>query len=215
MTIEEFHIDVRRSLNPGQGRYFTPLEIDSAINKSILDHFKDDYKRYEETQEITDTLGFFKKFIQIDVVSGSITFPDDFIHTSEIEAVLSDSSTRPFVEIKDSSWSRRKNSKGFGPTPLFPMCRQYENKMEVLPISGPVVVSKVNLWYLRRPAVAKYNFDEVMGYGFAYKDSGSVQVDWPEIDHSRILLKALGYLGIPTQNTMSIQAEQIKKASGA
>lgn len=218
MTVEEFHIDIRTTLNEGQGRYFSPLQIDSAINKGILDHFKDEYRMFEETQEITDTLGFFKSYSQQTVASGQVTIPADFHHITELEAVLSDNTVKPLTLIKDGEWARKKDSKGFPANALYPVGRQNSNKIDVLPLTatGIVGVSKVNIYYLRKPAVAKFNFTEAGGnYGFVYNNSGSVQVDWPSIDHNRILLKALGYLGIPIQNQVVIQSEQIKRPSGA
>lgn len=209
-------------LNEGQGRYFTPIQIDSAINKGVMDHFKDEYKIFEDTQEVTDTLGFFKAYSQVTVSAGQVTIPDNFHHLTNTEAVLSDASVKPLVLVRDGEWANKKNSKGFPATALYPVGRQNGNKIDVLPLvpslsPGDIVgVVKVNLYYLRKPAVAKFNFTEAPNnYGFVYQDSGSTQVDWPSIDHNRILLKALGYLGIPIQNPTVIQSEQIKRPSGA
>lgn len=215
MTIDQFHSAIRELMNPGQGRYFPPETIDIAINNSIKDFYRVDYVHFEETQEITDTLGFFKAFAQSVVSNGNIDLPGDFFHATDTEAVLSDSTQAPLTMIKDGFWTIRKNSNGFPPTATYPIGRQFARKIEVLPVVslGVVGVASINLHYLRKPAEVKFNYDESAGYGYVYVAAGSVDPDWPEIDHPRILMKALGYLGIPVQSQTLLQVEQIKKVS--
>lgn len=213
MTIQQFHSRIRDYLNPGQGRYFTPATIDGAIQDAIDDFFRQDYKHFEETQEITDTLGYFKTPAQIQVSNGNIDLPADLHHVTDLEAVLSDGSKAPLIEIKDGMWAQRKNSVGYPPTAAYPICRQFGRKLEVLPVSGAVVVSSVNVLYLRKPATVKFNYTEASGYGFVFVAAGSVDPDWPSIDHTRLLMKALGYLGIPVDNRVALQAEQVKQIS--
>lgn len=200
-------------MNPGQGRYFPPEDIDISINLAVKDFYRQEYIHFEETQEITDTLGFFKAFVQPALSGGNADLPADFYHLTDIEAVLSDSSKAPLHEVKDGAWSERKNTAGFLPTAKYPICRQFARKLECLPLPATDIVGvlSVNMYYLRKPSEAKFNYSDADGYGYVFVPAGSVDVDWPEIDHPRILLKALGYLGIPTQNINLEQMEMMKK----
>lgn len=205
-------------MNPGQSRSRTPEVIDSAIFSGLNDLLKEQMRLFEVTQMITDTLGFFKMSEEKDVANGLVALPATMHYITDLEAVMSNDTRTYLTEIKDDSWSRRKNSVGFAPTAYYPIARQAEGKLEVLPkvATGVVGVNRVKFFFIRKPAVPKFNYDEAGGgYGFVYKDDGSVQVDWPEIDHNSIMLKAMGYLGIPTANQTAIQAEQLKRQSGA
>jgi hypothetical protein len=219
MTIDQMHDNIRDLINPGQGRYFDPPTIDSAINMAVLDRFKEEYTRFEETQEITDTLGFFKSDpTPLSLTSGIATLPSDFVHLTDIEAVINDGSVSPISIVNDASWSLKKDSAGFPPTALYPVGRQSQKKIQVLPLpaSGVHGVASIVIYYIRKPLDALYNYTIVDGgYGFAFNATGSRNVEWPDVDHNRIILKAIGYLGLPIQNQTKITSEEIKKRSGA
>jgi len=218
MTIQEFHDTIRTLMNPGQGTFFNPEEIDRCLLLAINNLFTQQFKHFEETQQITDELGFFKADNANSpalVTGGYCNIPDDCYYITNLEAVMSDNSVVFLDLITDGAWTRRKNSSGFPPSKDYPICRKTGSRLQVLPVvsSGVIGVAKVNIFYLRKPATPKYNYTEVDGYGFAYQDSGSVQVDYPEPTHPLIIEKALGYLGVPSGNNTLVSLEKIKAGS--
>lgn len=223
MTIKEFHDSIRQFLNIGQSQYYSPEDIDLQINNAIQDFYRKEYSHFEANQEITDTLGFFKMSETLTLEDGFFDLPDNWVYTTELIAALSDNTEAQLEQVPDSEWGKRLSSKAFPPDLEFPIARYAGNKkIEAKPLyvaaqSGGEKtdgVQKIELLYLRKPLKAKYGYDTSSdGTSFVYSSGESVQVDYPEIDHPRIMTRALKYLGISVKDEVAIQAPQIVESN--
>jgi len=212
------HSSIREQLGIGQSLYLSPEEIDRQINKAISDMFLQEYAHFEATQEITDTLGFFKKKEDKDADSnGIVEYPSDYHFVTGLQALISDTDIRPLELVPDSEWAHKVVSKGFPPTAEYPVARYIgENDLEVRPIKTTEIagVAKVRFFYLKKPAIAKFDYTvSTDGKSYVYAAGTSVQIDFPDISHAEIERKALAYLSINVGNQMATQVEQIKKVT--
>lgn len=211
MTIEDLHLSIRELLNIGQSQYYSPEVIDIQINTAIKDLYRQEYAEFESTQKITDKLGFYKTFttpIGLDE-NNQADLPGDFYHLTGLEVVFNDDSVKNCETLKDGHWFKRKQSVAFAPSNEYPIARQIgSSKIEVLPESA----AKVIMYYLRRPAVAKFGYTvNESGTGWIYDVAKSTQVDWVEIDHPRIQDKVLGLLGLSLRDDDLVRHESVKK----
>ncbi len=211
MTIQEFHNSARQLMNIGQSQYYSPEDIDLQLNNSINSFYRQEYKHFEATQEISDTLGFYKKSTAPITLDGSLQadIPGDLHHLTGMEGYLEDDSVVEIEVLTDGYWLKRKHSKGFGPSTIYPIGRQIGSlKVEALPVE----IKKVKLYYLRKPVTAKnaYTIDP-SGTGFVYNESGSTQVDYPSIGHTQIQDKMLSYFGLSLRDADLIRNEVVRK----
>lgn len=218
MEINEMHSSIKEQLGLGQSLSLSPEEIDRQINKAISDMFLQEYAHFEATQEITDTLGYFKKKEDKDAdPNGLIDYPSDYHFVTGTQALITDTNIRPLDLVPDSEWAHKVVSKGFPPTAEYPIGRYIgENKLEVRPIKTTDAegVTKVRFFYLKKPAIAKFGYTiSSDGKSYVYAAGSSVQIDFPDISHAEIERKALAYLSINVGNPMAAQVEQIKKVT--
>lgn len=211
MTIQEFHLSARQLMNIGQGQYMPPEDIDLPLNNAIETFFRQEYKHFEATQEISDTLGFYKKSTDPLILDGSrqADIPTDLHHITGMEGYLEDDSVVEIEVLKDGHWLKRKHSHGFAPSAVYPIGRQIGSlKVEALPTE----IKKVKIYYLRKPAVAKYAYVvEGSGAGWIYDENNSTQVDYPSIGHAQIQDKLLTYLGLTLRDDNLIRNELVRK----
>ena len=196
MTIQEFHNSARQLMNIGQSQYMSPEDIDLQLNNAINAFFRQEYKHFEATQEISDTLGFYKKVtapITLDV-NLQADIPGDLHHLTGMEGYLENDAIIEIEVLKDGYFLKRKHSKGFGPSTDYPIGRQMGSlKVEALPVE----IKKVKLYYLRKPVTAKYAYTvDPSGTGFIYNEAGSTHVDYPSIGHTQIQDKLIEFLGL-------------------
>lgn len=193
MTIDEFHDSMRQQANVGQAQYFPPENLDIMINNAILNKYTIDYKHFEATQEITDTLGFYKTVSEpLALVAGKVSLPPNCFHLTGVEIILADDTRVEGETLTDGEFLGRKGSKAFAPSNEFPIARQLAKTLEVLPADAKSVV----VYYLRSPAKAKYGYvPNAEGTGWAFSAAGSVEVDYPEPSHTEIQKEALFYMG--------------------
>lgn len=222
MRIDEFHDNIRSLANIGQSQYMPPETIDLQINNAIKDLFRQQYKHFEATQEISDTLGFYKKKSDpIAVTAGQSDLPSDFYHLTGIDVIMDDDSVVECEVLTDAHWPKRKYSEAYAPSTRFPIARQIgASKIEVLPIpvaaegENPAIVGakSVVIYYLRRPADAVYGYTiNATQTGWTFEQGSSVEVDWPEIDHTRVQNKAIGSVGVLLRDNILIGTETVEK----
>lgn len=222
MRIDQFHDNIRSLANIGQSQYMPPEEIDLQINNAVKDMFSQEYKHFEATQEITDTLGFYKKKSDPAVVDGEgqAVIPADFYHLTGADAIMSDDSVVELDMLSDSHWPKRKFSGAYAPSAKYPIGRQIGALLtEVLPLAVAAVgetpaiigVKSVVFYYLRRPADAKYGYvPNATETGWAYEQGSSVEVDWPEVGHSAIQDKAISSVGVILRDNTLIANDTVK-----
>lgn len=222
MTIKEFHDSIRELANIGQSQYFTPEVLDGFINDAVTDMFRQEYRHFEATQEISDTLGYYKvesSPLALDESSQAV-LPANLYHITALEGILTDTKRASCEQLTDSEFLGRKHSFAFAPSLLYPIARLIgSSKIEALPVQvkeGAEVttegVTKLVVFYLREPATAKFGYTvNSEGTGWVYKASTSTQVDWPKISHTAIRDKAIGLVGTTLRDRTLIQNESVRK----
>lgn len=222
MLINTFHKSLRTLANIGQSQYYPPEDIDIHINNALKAMYAVDYEHFEATQEITDTLGYYKAVSEpIELTDGIVDTPADLYHLTGVEAIMSDDSRVPCETLADSYWFGRKHSKSFAPSEEYPIARQIGLKqIEILPVAveaegeqaAIIGVKSVVLLYLRKPDEAKYDYVvNPSGTGWTFNAAGSIEVDYPEIRHNKIQDKALLLLGIALRDNTLIGGESIRE----
>ena len=95
--------------NQGQARYFSPEDIIASFNRSQLDSFRQYYKQFEDTQEISDSLMPFK----VDKTYGTPALvnplPNEYAHITQFNAVIGDQEF-PGRIVGDGLWNIRELS---------------------------------------------------------------------------------------------------------
>lgn len=234
MLINDIHEFVKFLKNQGQNIYHTPEQIDDAINRASLDLFRQEQKKFEESQMITDTLGDFKKTADFTLVtSGVYALPTDYVRLTNIEGIISSDSLIPTIEdsweycdsalqnaipdeevididveidlVDDSSWVSRKRDKVAPPVAEYPICRIVGKTIEIMPTSV-----RPRVYYLRYPVKAVWAYT-TSGRDYVFNQAGSTDLDWSEIAHNEIIEKTVGYLGVALGEQVLMQYEQLQK----
>jgi hypothetical protein len=211
MTIKQFHDSARQLMNIGQHQYMPPEDIDLQLNNAITDTWRQEYKHFEATQEISDTLGFYKKISNPIVLDefGQGDLPTDYYHITGAEAIMDNDDRVECEFLKDGYFVKRKHSVDFGPSETYPIARQIgAKKIEALPGS----VKSIVVYYLRKPATAKYGYViNPDGTTWTYSLATSTEVDWPEVGHTMIQDKMLGLLGLSLRDADLMANETRRK----
>jgi hypothetical protein len=236
MLINDIHKFIKFLKNQGQNIYHTPEQIDDAINRASLDLFRQEEKRFEEKQQVTDTIRPFKKLYEPALdSSGVYALPSDYVRMTNLEGVVSDSVLEsPYEDdwqycdidlnddtavvdpvdvdveidlVEDSAWVSRKRDKVAPYNEEYPIARLAGGNLEVLPKTV-----KPKMYYLKYPTKAVWAYT-ISGDGrsFVFDEGSSTDLDWTEISHNEIIEKTMGYLGIALNDQMLVQYEQLQK----
>lgn len=173
--------------NKRQIDFFPPSEIDSAIDLAQRGMFKELYKIYEATEEISDSLvPFLSDPTTLTLTNGEATKPTDFVHKASLTA------NGVTVEVIDQMFRGMKEVDAIcPPTILFPIAYSYNDKF----VFSPTNLTNVKLVYLKEPTIPFFAFT-VVDDKIVYNDSASIDVGWNDIDISQLSYEALKILGI-------------------
>lgn len=109
MFIDQLHDFINLLKNQGQARYYNPEEIDLAVNRAQLDLFREYYKLFEDTQEISDSLMPFKEEHTYSSPTDSQGLPSDYAHLTYASTVI-DGQEYPAKIVGDEHWNARELS---------------------------------------------------------------------------------------------------------
>jgi hypothetical protein len=237
ILIDEIYTDLEFLINQGQSRYFSPEEKVEAINDASFDLFRQEEKKFEETQIITDTLRYFKIRQTFTVQpGGAYALPANYIRSTAINYNVDTVTVTPIIPaitatfcdpdyvepvdpnaladkekeipiVTDSEWANRLDSRALPVTEQYPICRIYEGSFQVVPETVVPI-----LYYLRKPVKAVWNYT-ISGDGSTpiYNAIGSVDLDWPEISKNEVLEKAMSILGVVLRDGAISTYEQAQK----
>jgi hypothetical protein len=107
MFIEDLHNFLNLLKNQGQARYYNREDIELALNRSQLDLFREYYKLFEDTQEISDSLIPFKEDFTYNTPSDIQSLPDDYAHLTHASAVIN-GQEYPAKITSDEHWNVRE-----------------------------------------------------------------------------------------------------------
>ena len=95
--------------NQGQARYYNPDDIMSAFNRSQLDLFREYYKLFEDTREISDSLLPFKVDHSIVTVASTNQLPTDYSHLTQFSVLIGNQEYSGKI-VTDELWNVRELS---------------------------------------------------------------------------------------------------------
>ena len=208
-SIQKAHYDINLLLPSSDNRYFSPEEIDSAINMAITDLFNQQYKAFGETLRISDQLARFKTTTTIPVSGGIASVPSAHIYTLNIIGTkLGTTSVLKKVRIVEEQFiSQYIDSEAFAPTENDVIARFLGSDVQIY----PVTITEIRMTYFRKPIMAKfaYTYTGVFGNIPVYDPINSVQIDYSDIVYNQIIQKALLYLGIAQKDQTLMSEQQI------
>ncbi len=166
MFIEDLHDFINLLKNQGQARYYSPEDIDLALNRAQLDLFREYYKLFEDTQEISDSLMPFKKSFIYNVPADSQSLPSDYAHLTYASTVI-DGQEYPARIAKDNEWNARE---------LSDLQQAFGDNVE--PFKHVVEISGANV----NQGVASLPDDYVAYIESEAYNSSDVIPEWAEVD---------------------------------
>ena len=238
MLINDIQTFVKFLKNQGQNIYHTPEQIDDAINRASLDLFRQEEKKFEENQILSDTLKPFKvKKVFALVPSGLYTIPTDYVRATNL-AYDSDTVTLPVSIVKEAATFCDPDFVDTTPTPT--VIAKLEHRIDLLVDSEwvdrqsdkivppseenpmariedntlqilPTTIAPI-LYYLKFPRKGKWAFT-ISGdsHSTIFDQANSTDLDWSEISHNEIIEKTMSLLGIPIRDNTLTQFEQLQK----
>ena len=156
MTIKEFHDNIDLMNPSSDGRYFSPEQIDSAINIAVMDLYNQEYKNFEESQRISDNMSDFKAVDIATVTTGACGLPPDLAYITSLMATVINGATvtRRVELIGDQFINDILESTAFGPDEDNVYARRNGSGLQIRPFS----VTEITISYLRLPVPAKYAY---------------------------------------------------------
>jgi len=151
----------------------------------------------------------FKVTKDIDVDSNNLyPLPPDYNYDTNIGSLITENNVEseyPGKIYTDGEWLDAKTSQLLPPDDKNIKARIISESVEVVP-----VVPKIRFYYLKNYADAVFAYDTV-GNKHIFKEEGSVDPEWPPMEHNDLLMRTLRYLGIPLQSKFFVAAEDFIK----
>jgi hypothetical protein len=216
MTIDEIHNFINDLLDKEQGGYQSHEEIDTAIDRGSMWLYNVFENRYAISQEAQDALSPFKKQLPFTTAGdGSYSLPasENYQTLLGLGVVLMENSQpvpRRVKLLKEDELYDRLRSQLRKPTASEPVGITVNlGGWKLYP--ARVYAGYVN--FLRRPAAPKYAYTK-NGRVASYDAANSVQLEWAERFHNKIVLQALEFLGISLSADRLIEiGETLKNAN--
>lgn len=210
MTIVQIHEFLRDLISKEQKGYFTPTQIDTALDRGQMRVFKNYLPLYAYNTEAQDALSPFKRVLtySTDVAGAYNVAPEEtFQALIGMGIQYSDGGVIRTEGIHfpgEDALSNRLNSQLRKPTQQKPIG-------EVVGIGKfllyPAAVYAGTIRFIRRPKAPYYSFVQV-GRSVTYQDGSSVQLEWGERYQDEVILAALTYLGINLSDDKTIQISE-------
>lgn len=208
-SIQRAHYDLNLLLPSSDNRYFTPEEIDSAINMAITDLFNQQYKAFGETQRVSDQLARFKTTTAVPVSAGIAVAPENLIYTLNIfGSKIGTTDVLKKVRIVEEQFiSQYIDSEAFAPDEDNVLARLLGPNIQIY----PTTITEIRVTYFRKPNLAKfaYTLSGVLQSIPTYDPINSVQIDYSDIAYNQILEKALVYLGVAQKDQTLLSQQNI------
>ena len=217
-SIERAHFDIHTLLPSNDSRYFTPEEIDSAINWAVVELFNQQYKAFGETMRISDALDRFKVTTPVPLAGAGIAavgaLPVGHVYTLNVLATkLGGVEVQRKTKIVEEQFlAQYIDSEAFGPDENHVVVRLLGGNIQVYPNT----FQEVRITYFRKPNLAKYAYTlvGVLENIPKYDPLNSIQIDYTDVNYSQIIEKALTYLGVAQKDQVLIQEQGMFRQMG-
>lgn len=210
------------------------------LKESMWEKVNDEYRKYELSQIISDTLQDLKSTSNISINSNgefqlSNLLLDDYWHPSSLRYVDTGGNTREIEIVTDYEYNYRLSSILLKPDSIFPIAKFYRNSSYVPVIKfSPLVNITATFDYLKVPPDPFFDYyinanDEIiymepdtnhtLQAGEEYRDgttvglvnSISVELPFPEGDRLDISYMILQKLGIPVKEQLAVEYGAIRE----
>lgn len=199
--------------NQGQSRYFTPEEVQDALNRAIMDKYENDYAEFETSQKLSDALSAFKRELDVSKADDRFKFPEKYRHLTDLGCYNTEDEEIEAVMLTDGEFLKKKNSSFLPPTEEYPFYRTASWNESSVYVRGveaiPDTISKVKMYYLKEPDEAVYAYTMVNDRP-VFDEGNSVDPEFPEFVHNHLIVQTLKYLGVPLKDNVLMTFENIQ-----
>lgn len=201
MTVNQMYEAVYRIMYSIGAGSLAPTEYNSYSMQGENELFEEQYKKFEETNQISDILNAFKAFEVYLTPSVDRDYPSDYRHSiAFIElSPITGQGIRPITEVAQDKFTIRANSEliPIAENPI--MKRDKPTSFSVLPIT-----TRVKLEYFKIPTYAVWGFTIVDGRP-VYDPLTSIQSSFPEFAHVEIIRRILAKAGVELEKEQIIE----------
>lgn len=199
MTIDETHRLIRFLIRKANGAWFSPEQIDDALNIGQLAVFNTYFEIKTKTQPIHMALNPFRvplDFTPANFTNGVLIKPAGFLYIAGLMVRNYDNKyKKAFTEdvriYKENQWEGAKKSQVNPATSVSPISMENETGFEFHPMGN----YNGKLRYLRLP-VAPYYAYTIVNRQPVNNAGASTNLEWADIYVNQIILKALSSIGI-------------------
>ncbi len=175
-----------------RGVFTTDPQIDMLLNQAQLEVYEYFFSLYGINQTVHDAINPFKVNYQFtSAADGTVTLPADYIHLLPNVFTVTGSTINKVRFVNEDEWVDAITSQLRPVTLTTPIAKDYGNGFNIQPQSLQIGF----LTYMRLPAVPVYSYTQV-GRAITYDPNTSVQIEFADVYITKIMAKALGYLGI-------------------
>lgn len=205
----------------------TRLEDRSKLLKEAsYELFNIEYKLYEQTQEMTDTLKRFERSVlgselspSTDSYGSYIPLPTDYAHITGLSYKQSGNvyNHSPIDVVTDEEWYERRGSYLKKPTVDNPIATLRGSKLYYAPDSNDDVTalqtSMIEMSYLRYPTEPVYatTYNSTTDT-YTYDSGNSVELDWNNDDKYKIASRILQKIGVNLSEQQLFQYGQLNES---
>lgn len=199
ILISGFHNDIRSQLKKYNSAFVSPGDIDIAINKSCIDVLQMVINEYEANKAAANV---DQELLKLHSFSGDATertLPTDVFKISTVFIGDYEGDI-----LNDKEFNERLNSVILPPSVTRPIATIYNDgakKIRILPTSS---THKIKYW--KNPTAAVYAFTSTDGV-VTYNPTGSVDIDFPMSEYTRLINRTLVYLTPAAKDPESAQLE--------
>jgi len=198
--IKEIHDQINLLITKGRTGYHTAAEIDIAVymaSKWLFDFY---FNMFDADNALHDSLRPFTSDPTIIVldVNGQYIIPVDFIH--EIGQITSGPNDTMVDTVDRAALARRRSNNLVPPSYDYPLCAFNSTHIQFYPID----ITNVKFAYLRTPIQPVYATTIVNGRE-VYDDVNSVDVEWNEVDITKLTERAMSVLGINLEDIKLVE----------
>lgn len=204
--IKEIHDQINLLTTKGRTGYHTAIEIDIAVymaSKWLYDFY---YKMFDENNSLHDSLRQFTSDPTVITLTGGgqYVLPDDFIH--EIGQITSGTNDVEIDTVDRAALAKRKTNNLVPPSSSYPICTFYRTYIQFYPVD----ITNVKFSYLKKPVQPVYATAIVNGRE-VYDDVNSVDVEWNEVDLTKLTTRAMSVLGINLEDMKLVEWSELKE----
>lgn len=197
MDINATRTLLRLIANKEQSGDFTTTQFNLAAERAQIEFIVHEYRKWQQTQEITDALSYLLNTTLFNVSSdGTLSFPNDYMHISSMRHIYYPAGSNEAIEVEvkevdNGAWGQRYASSLRKPTHRFPIYTQYDGFMQFLPKN----IGAVKFDYIRVPKKPIWNFT-IVNNREVFNPVGSQDFELPDQTHNMICWFICSMLGI-------------------